>query len=239
MHSAQYLWITTYYQEKEVRAEGKTNWSFAGYLLVLVAGGIALFVPGPWIVSRVFHADFVTSFLTFTSLVNLHHFILDGALWKLRDSRIASMLLDERGGTELSETSSTRLVSAFHWVAGNSAGARILRISVIVGLLLWGVVDRLYFYWANVSANLASIERAARLDPQDSAVQTRLARVADQVGQRELALSALQNAAEVNPANIGLQEAYAHGLILAGRDQMPTRSTRRYWPEPLRMRMHL
>ena len=219
MHSAQYLWITSYYQEKEARAEGKSNWSFARYLLVLVAGGIALFVPGPWIVSRVFHADFATSFLTFTALVNLHHFILDGALWKLRDSRIASMLLDESGGAELSETSSTGLASAFRWVAGNSAGARILRISAVVCLMVWGVMDRLHFYWANVSANLASIERAARLNPHDSAVQTSLARAAEKVGQGELALSALQSAAEVNPGNIGLQEAYAHGLILAGRDQ--------------------
>ena len=89
LHSAQYLWITSYYQRKEARAAGNAAWSSARYLLVLVAGGIALFVPGPWIVSRVFHADFGASFLTFTALVNLHHFLLDGAIWKLRDSRIA------------------------------------------------------------------------------------------------------------------------------------------------------
>src|SRR5271155_5495950 len=98
LHSAQYLWITSYYQEKEARAAGKTSWSFARYLLTLVAGGIALFIPGPWIVSRVFHADFATSFLTFTALVNLHHFLLDGALWKLRDSKIAQFLLNKRDG---------------------------------------------------------------------------------------------------------------------------------------------
>jgi len=219
MHSAQYLWITSYYQEKEARAEGKTNWSFARYLLVLVAGGIALFVPGPWIVSRVFHADFPTSFLTFTALVNLHHFILDGAIWKLRDSRIASLLLDDRGGDEPAESTSTGLASLYHWIAGSSAGARVLRVAVVACLLLWGAMDRLHFYWANVSANLSSLQRAARLNPDDSALQTRLARAADQAGQRELALRALQNAAEINPENIGLQEAYARGLIVAGRDQ--------------------
>lgn len=219
MHSAQYLWITSYYQEKEARAEGKMNWSFARYLLTLIAGGIALFIPGPWIVSRVFHADFATSFLTFTALVNLHHFILDGALWKLRDSRIAALLLDRNDDEEISESSEKGLAATFRWVTGTSLGARVLRISLVIGLLLWGAMDRLHFYWANVSANLASLQRAARLNPDDSAVQTRLAQAADQAGQRDLALRALQNAAEVNPANMGLQEAYARGLIMAGREQ--------------------
>src|SRR5271165_1870598 len=96
LHSAQYLWITSYYQEKEARAAGKISWSFTRYLLTLIAGGIALFIPGPWIVSRAFHVDFAASFLTFTALVNLHHFLLDGAIWKLRDSRIATFLLNKR-----------------------------------------------------------------------------------------------------------------------------------------------
>jgi len=219
MHSAQYLWITSYYQEREAQAEGKTNWSFARYVLTLIAGGIALFVPGPWIISRVFHADFASSFLTFTALVNLHHFILDGALWKLRDSRIASLLLDDHDDEQMRDTPSKGLANIFHWVSGNRSRARVLRIIVIVSLLVWGVVDRLHFYWANVSANLSSLERAARLNPDDSAVQTRLAEVADKAGQRDVSLRALQAAADVNPENIGLQEAYAHGLIVAGRDR--------------------
>jgi tetratricopeptide (TPR) repeat protein len=220
MHSAQYLWITSYYQRKEARAEGNLSWSLEHYLLTLVAGGIALFVPGPWLISRVFHADFATSFLTFSALVNLHHFILDGALWKLRDSRTAALLLDKRSHDATSEFSSRkRLAGVFHWIAGSSAGAGILRVALVAGLLLWGVMDRLHFYWANVSANLNSLERAARLNPDDSAVQWRLAQAANQAGEPGLALRALQTAAEVNPANMGLQEAFARGLIAAGRDQ--------------------
>ena len=80
LHSTQYLWITSYYEAREARAAGNTLWSFSRYLVTLIAGGIALFIPGPWIVSRLFHADFAASFLTFTALVNIHHFILDGAL---------------------------------------------------------------------------------------------------------------------------------------------------------------
>src|ERR1700723_4379923 len=97
LHSAQYLWITSYYQRREARAAGQSSWRMAGYFVTLIAGGIALFIPGPWLVSYIFHYDFTTSFLIFTALVNIHHFLLDGALWKLRDSRVASLLIDRRG----------------------------------------------------------------------------------------------------------------------------------------------
>jgi tetratricopeptide (TPR) repeat protein len=218
LHSAQYLWITSYYQAKEARAAGQISWSFPRYLLTLVAGGIALFIPGPWLASRLFHADFTTSFLTFTALVNLHHFLLDGALWKLRDSRIASLLLNR--GQESSEEERTRgrLASLFHWLTGATAGARLLRVGLFLVFLLWGVMDQFHFYWANVSAGLSSLERAARLNPNDSAVQTRLAHAADASGNRDLALAALQQAAAVNPGNLALQENYARALIIAGRD---------------------
>ena len=218
MHSAQYLWITSYYQEKEARAAGQTSWSFPRYLLTLIAGGIALFIPGPWLASRVFHADFATSFLTFTALVNLHHFLLDGAIWKLRDSRIASLLLNTLRSGEDSESAQGRLAALFRWFSGSTLAARAVRIGLIVLLLLWGGMDRLHFYWANVSASLSSLQRAARLNPEDSVLQTRLARAADLAGKQDLALAALQHAAEVNPENMGLQEAYARGLIVAGRD---------------------
>src|SRR5580704_1310362 len=218
MHSAQYLWITSYYQAKEARANQKETWSFGWYVVTLVAGGIALFIPGPWIVSRVFHVDFAASFLTFTALVNLHHFLLDGAIWKLRDSRIASLLLNKAPDGAEAQSEPGTLASLFHWITGKTVSARALRIALIVCFLLWGCMDQLHFYWVNVSASLNSIERAARLNPNDSAVQSRLARAADAVGNRDLALSSLQRAAAVNPSNVGLQEAYARGLIVAGRD---------------------
>jgi tetratricopeptide (TPR) repeat protein len=218
LHSAQYLWITSYYQQKEARAAGLTSWKFSRYLLTLVAGGIALFIPGPWLASRIFHADFATSFLTFTALVNLHHFLLDGAIWKLRDSRIASLLLNKAPDGAAAQSEPGTLASLFHWFTGKTVSARALRIALILCFLLWGCVDQLHFYWVNVSASLDSLEKAARLNPNDSAVQSRLARAADAIGDRDLALSSLRRAAEVNPSNVGLQEAYARALIVAGRD---------------------
>jgi len=218
LHSAQYLWITSYYQRKEARTAGNATWSFAKYLLALVAGGIALFVPGPWIVSRVFHADFGASFLTFTALVNLHHFLLDGAIWKLRDSRIARFLLNvpESTGAEESRPQSA-LARGMAWLAGATAGARAVRIAAIVTLLLWGGFDRLHFYYANVAASLPDLKRAANWTPDDSTLQLRLARAEASSGDKTAALLALQHAAQVNLRDPAVQEAYAEALIKAGR----------------------
>jgi tetratricopeptide (TPR) repeat protein len=218
LHSAQYLWITSYYQGKEARAAGHVSWSFPRYLLTLIAGGIALFIPGPWLASRLFHADFATSFLTFTALVNIHHFFLDGALWKLRDSRIASFLLNKRQESAEEQQSSGRMASVFHWIAGATTSARLLRVGLLLLFLLWGVMDQLHFYWVNVSASLSSLQRAVRLNPNDSSAQTRLAQAADASGNRDLALASLQRAAAVNPGNLPLQENYARALIVAGHE---------------------
>ncbi len=101
MHSAQYLWITSYYARREAsgepRDEERSQWRPFAYFGVLIVGGIALFVPGPWLASRALHHDFTASFLIFTALVNIHHFILDGAIWKLRDGRIAVAVAEFAG----------------------------------------------------------------------------------------------------------------------------------------------
>jgi len=219
LHSTQYLWITSYYQRKEARAQGNLSWSFPRYLLTLVAGGIALFVPGPWIVSRVFHGDFASSFLTFTALVNLHHFLLDGALWKLRDSRIACYLLHKREtGEEVAVQPRSRFATATHWLAGATPAARAVRIAAVLVLLLWGGIDRLHFYWVNVSTSFSSLRRAASLNPNNSVLEMRLAQAAEAAGDRDASLAALRQAATLNPDQKSLQEAYARGLITAGRD---------------------
>jgi tetratricopeptide (TPR) repeat protein len=220
LHSTQYLWITSYYQAQETRAAG-AEWKLKRYLLTLAAGGILLFIPGPWIASRVFHADFAASFLTFTALVNLHHFILDGAIWKLRDSRIRSLLLNapasvDAGGSRVRQNA---LRVAVSWVAGPSAGARAVRVAAVAALFLWAALDQLHFYLANETESVAELERAARLNPNDSSTQIRLARAEAAVGRGEAKLAALRAAANVSATNLSVQEAYGRGLIEEGNDE--------------------
>jgi tetratricopeptide (TPR) repeat protein len=219
LHSTQYLWITSYYQAREARAAGDLQWKFSRYLLTLVAGGIALFIPGPWIVSRVFHSDFAASFLTFTALVNIHHFILDGALWKLRDSRVASLLLNAGGSArDRMMNAHSALQSATHWLAGPAAVVRSIRITAALLLFAWAAIDQIHFYWSTEMDSLPALERAAKLNPDDSSIQVRLARASELAGKRAVSLAALHRAAEIRPRDFAQQEAYARGLIEAGRD---------------------
>ena len=219
LHSTQYLWITSYYQEREARASGDLRWKFSRYLVTLVAGGIALFIPGPWIVSRVFHADFAASFLTFTALVNIHHFILDGALWKLRDSRVARFLLGTEGSSRgTMENTQSAFQAATGWLTGPAGAARFLRISTAVVLFAWAAIDQLHFYWFTKADDLPALERAAKLNPDDSSIQARLARASALAGNREVSLAALQRAAGLRSGDFSQQEAYARGLIEAGRN---------------------
>ena len=219
LHSTQYLWITSYYQRREARAAGDMRWNFPRYLVTLIAGGIALFIPGPWIVSRVFHTDFAASFLTFTALVNIHHFILDGALWKLRDSRVAALLLNS---DEKNRDSERGAKSAFQsvtgWLTSKALGARAIRMGAVALLFLWAAVDQMHFYWSGDIQSLPALERAAKLNPDDSSVQVRLAHAETIAGDRNAALESLKRAATISPGNFSQQEAYARGLIEAGRD---------------------
>jgi tetratricopeptide (TPR) repeat protein len=218
LHSAQYLWITSYYQQRESRTAGAVTWSFPRYLLTLIAGGIALFIPGPWIVSRALHVDFAASFLTFMALVNIHHFILDGALWKLRDSRIATLLLNPQSSQKhQAQNGSDGFLGKLAWLAGNSFGARLLRIGTAVALLIWGAFDQLHFFYGTKADDPAALQRAAEWNPDDSAVQLKLARAEMARGKTADALEPLKRAVEVNPANANLLEEYARGLIAARR----------------------
>jgi Tfp pilus assembly protein PilF len=219
LHSTQYLWITSYYQAREARAAGEVNWKFWRYLVTLFAGGIALFIPGPWIVSRVFHVDFAASFLTFTALVNIHHFILDGKLWKLRDTKTASLLVDQKNPIPMDANTETNTFwNAARWITGPAPFARGLRVGAVALLFGWAIVDQIHFYWAGRADSLLELVQAAKLNPDDSAVQLRLARAETKAGAGDAAVAALTKAAAVSPTNPWLQEAYGRGLIEAGRD---------------------
>ncbi len=222
LHSAQYLWITSYYQQREARAAGQPRWRMATYFLTLIAGGIALFIPGPWLVSRLFHFDFTTSFLIFTAIVNIHHFILDGQIWKLRDSRISAMLID-RGSSETAQSSSqerartsTAPAASARWLGGRFLSPAALRVSLLALLFLWGGIDQVHFALGTDEGNLPALRQAAILNPYDGMLQARIAQAEAKEGRKPEALAALTRAVAVNPYNAGLQHALARAYIQSG-----------------------
>jgi tetratricopeptide (TPR) repeat protein len=214
MHSAQYLWITSYYAHREASNERARDWKIWAYFGVLMVGGIALFVPGPWIASRLLRHDFTTSFLIFTALVNIHHFILDGAIWKLRDGRIASLLLNSR--ERISEAASETggwFVRVWNWLSGDTFVAKRLRVGFALALLACGVVDQARYYFALHADNLKDLQRAAALDSFDSPLQARLGRQELAQGEAKTAETAYRKAMQLAPSDPAPRESLLRILI--------------------------
>ena len=194
------------------------GWRPFAYFGVLVAGGIALFVPGPWLASRLFHFDFGSSFLLFTALVNIHHFILDGAIWKLRDSRIAALLLNSPERlSQATVDAPSQWRSGIRWVIGSSRPARALRIAAAMILLSWGTVDQVRYYLALHQENAVDLQRAAALDAYDSSLQTHLGLSKLKEGKFEEAADAWNQALRANPANAAPRDALLHYLTKQNR----------------------
>ena len=98
-HSLQYLWVTAYY----ARQAGGWHGQLFNYLRVLAAGAavwtLPLLVFGPQSFGPL---SFDLGLATLVAAaVNVHHFILDGAIWKLR-GKIAEILI--RSGSESADS---------------------------------------------------------------------------------------------------------------------------------------
>jgi tetratricopeptide (TPR) repeat protein len=225
MHSAQYLWITSYYARREAAGEAPTeavggivrrrrSWRPLAYFSVLVLGGIALFVPGPWLASRAFHYDFTASFLIFTALVNIHHFILDGAIWKLRDGKIASLLLNSRERISgAAAEAGGHFATLGRRLVGSTPAARSLRVGAAMLLLAWGTVDQARYYLSLRTDDIHALERAEALDGFDSSLQMRLAHRALEVGQPQQAEASWRRAMQSNPIDPAPRQALLQFLI--------------------------
>ena len=89
-HAAQYLWITTYFATAGTE-RGRLQFlgaaALSGFAVWTLPG--LLFAPG--LLGGVAYDSGLA--LLIASVVNLHHFILDGAIWKLRDGAVSRVLL--------------------------------------------------------------------------------------------------------------------------------------------------
>jgi tetratricopeptide (TPR) repeat protein len=90
-HAAQYLWITSYFAVRD----GTTRRHVLFLGKSLLAGAAIWTIPAlvfaPAALGRLPYDAGLA--LLVASFVNLHHFVLDGAIWKLRDGKIARILL--------------------------------------------------------------------------------------------------------------------------------------------------
>ena len=90
-HALQYLWVTRFFASAANPSEGTASY----YGKTLLAGGAIWGIPliafGPDLLGvRAVDAGLG---LLVAAGVNVHHFVLDGAIWKLRQGRIANVLI--------------------------------------------------------------------------------------------------------------------------------------------------
>ncbi|MFT5444461.1 MAG: tetratricopeptide (TPR) repeat protein [Myxococcota bacterium] len=103
-HAAQYLWVTSFYAKASPLWRGPVH-----YYWKAAACGVAIWT----LPAMLFSSDALGTYsyngglaLMIAAAVNLHHFVLDGAIWKLRNSKIAGVLIrtvPEENATRLDE----------------------------------------------------------------------------------------------------------------------------------------
>jgi len=132
-HSVQYLWITSYY------ARIRSNWTgqVPYYVKVLLAGAAI------WTLPTLIFAPHVLGRLPFdaglgilaASCVNIHHFILDGAIWKLRDGRVARVLI-RREEAEPVDADPVEPSPGRPWLAAAIYAAGALATLAVIGAIV-------------------------------------------------------------------------------------------------------
>ena len=154
-HFTQYLWITLYYAKSTAIARRSLPYLIKTLLVGSAIFGIPLGLFSPEVFGvRAFDAGLG---VLIASAVNIHHFILDGAIWKLRDGRIARILLRSPG------TARAPSVPAHSHVR-----ARLLPLVLVAGLasalgdVVWVWEIEFGFRRAAIAADPERLRTAAR-----------------------------------------------------------------------------
>lgn len=224
LHCTQYLWVTGYYTRREVELGQRgthRQWHPLRYYATLIIGGIALFIPGPWIASSLFGHDLLESLFIFLALVGLHHFILDGAIWKLREGSIARLLL---GDTSAQQHPTRRPNTNPQQPATPEAELHAPLIQapkpIIYGIaaviLATGLIDQLQYALTIQQKDLNKIALAQKLNRNDSRVHYRRARILYEQGDRKGALEAVEQAIAINRYQLPPHNLRAQILAEAG-----------------------
>ena len=193
-HSVQYLWVTAYFARRSGRAPSYgvyfAKTAFAGFAIWTVPA--LIFAPG--VLGNLPHEAGLAVLVA--AVVNIHHFILDGVIWKLRDGRIAQVLLRKRA-EPLSDAKP--FAPPRRWGAGvfGAVGAACIAVGL---LALW---EEESFRRAIVSGDLprahAAVERLDWIGREGPRRQVALARLYASRGQISAAHAHIRRSLELHP----------------------------------------
>lgn len=115
-HSAQYLWVSAYYSSRG----GRHDRTGAFLLKCVGAGTAATVLPGVLLAPAFVGAVSWSAGLGALAgaVVNLHHFMLDGAIWKLRDGRVARILVRAQDAPLAEAPGTTRFATTVFALGG-------------------------------------------------------------------------------------------------------------------------
>ena len=177
-HFLQYLWITTFYSVGSDTRSERTR-----YLAKALCAGSLLWVIPALVASPLLLGElpFNMGLMALTAaVINLHHFILDGAIWKLRDGPVARALL-RRTSVPSTPTVSTGSGLRPLWIAG----------TLCVAFSLFMKIDSIQAIRRDAAGNpdalAAMVERRGWLARAHPGVVLRLAKTHLEAGELELA----------------------------------------------------
>ena len=90
-HSIQYVWVTSYFARNATGFPGLPAYLAKALFAGTAIWGLPALLFAPGMLGRIPYDAGLGALIAAT--VNLHHFVLDGAIWKLRDGRIARILV--------------------------------------------------------------------------------------------------------------------------------------------------
>lgn len=194
-HAVQYLWVTTYFARMSGRAKSYLPYfaktAFAGFAIWTLP--VLIFAPG--LLGRLPHEAGLAVLVA--AVVNIHHFILDGVIWKLREGRVARVLFGTRsdGASETSEP-----VAGRRWIAGAvwTAGAACVAVGLLAlweeGALQTAVTER------DTTRARVAVERLGWLGRDGPRAHVRLARLYASEDRSRRAESHLHRSLELHPS---------------------------------------
>jgi len=219
-HGLQSLWVTAYY------ARHSDGWhGFGNYYAKVLASGVALWTLPVLLLMPDGPGGFAFDgglSLMVAAAVNIHHFILDGAIWKLRNMRIASVLIRNQDAEEVPVHAGPSWTRRLVWTAAAAgmvlgffeyyevriAYPRALRAGDAVAAA--GILDRIGWFGFDRGKRRAQVgriyesqdelpeavlqyTRSLELRP-DAGVWTRLGAVEEKLGHYDSASSAYEAA---------------------------------------------
>lgn len=211
-HVVQYLWVTSAYARRTAGFG-----SLGSYLGRCLFAGVAIFtVPAvllaPDLLGRTPFNLGLGALVV--AVVNLHHFVLDGAIWKLRDGRIARILVRrETGGIRPEPIAPRRGLSPRTLLAAVGVAALAVNVGATweVGMGLGRAAER-----GDVERVRTAIRRLAWLGRESPVHHLQLAQLLIAEREPHRAVEAIERAVAAHPS-ASTWLVYGRALEEAGR----------------------